>query len=95
VRLRYVVAAVAAAVFLAAPAFYYYPCLLRASGPPLEEKFRELYSSDAAFRSAVDEPRAMVLDPQVPCDKGRALQLFNIVLGKLELRAPPFATSFP
>jgi hypothetical protein len=95
VRLRYVVAAVAAAVFLAAPAFYYYPRLLRASGPPLEEKFRELYSSDAAFRSAVDEPRAMVLDPQVPCDKGRALQLFNIVLGKLELRAPPFATSFP
>jgi len=86
VRLRYLIVAVAA-VTLAALAFYYYPRLLRAGGLPLEGKFRELYSSDAAFRSAVDELRAMVLDPQVPFDKGRALQLFNTVLGKLGLPA--------
>ena len=86
-RLKYLTAALAGMVCLAALAFYYYPRLVRVGTPTLEEKFRELYSSDAEFRSAVDELRAMVLDPQVPFDKGRALQLFSTVLGKLGLPA--------
>jgi len=86
-RLKYLAVFLIAAVCAAVLAFYYYPRLVKVGGPPLEERFRELYSSDAAFRSAVDELRAMILDPQVPFDKGRALQLFNTVLGKLGLPA--------
>uniref|UniRef100_A0A7C4BAE2 Uncharacterized protein n=1 Tax=Thermofilum pendens TaxID=2269 RepID=A0A7C4BAE2_THEPE len=86
-RLRYLAAFLIAAVCAAALAFYYYPRFVKAGGPPLEERFRELYSSDTAFRSAVDELRAMVLDPQVPFDRERALQLFNTILGRLGLPA--------
>jgi len=76
-------------IILSAIIFYlfYYPKLAQVNvgEGTLKEKFRKLYESDEEFRKAVDELRKMVLDPEQPYDKDKALKLFNTVLEKLEL----------
>ncbi|RLE70439.1 MAG: hypothetical protein DRJ43_02020 [Thermoprotei archaeon] len=53
----------------------------------LGEAFTRLYEADGEFRKTVEELRSMVLDPEKPYDRGRALELFNTLLRKLHL--PP------
>lgn len=85
---KYQLAVLAVVLCLATLAIlYFYPRILKTGGKTLEERFRALYSEDPDFKTAVDELRSMVLDPEAPFDKGKAISLFNTVLGKLGLPA--------
>ena len=88
-RKKFVILLSLLVIVLSAITFYlfYYPKLAQVNVEEgtLKEKFKKLYESDEEFRKAVDELRKMVLDPEQPYDKDKALKLFNTVLEKLEL----------
>ncbi|UNQ73798.1 hypothetical protein [Infirmifilum sp. NZ] len=55
----------------------------------LEERFLEAYAHDVGFREAVESLRRMVLDPEAEFDRGRAFELFNLILSRLGLPSMP------